>query len=295
MLPRGEGRPQGVAAPAGRSSSARPASGRVEVVGAAIAFERWSTGSDLDVVLVHGSGGQREWWRTTIPHLLDFANVVALDLSGHGNSDHRATYTHQLWAREVVEVARQLTRHPLLVGHSMGGLVSIAAAALHPDVPRGVVAIDSKLRGTIAGPLSAPRRRRVFPTVDDAVGAFRLTPPQPVRDTAFVAHLARTALRRVPHGWSWRSDPAVRGTFSSVDRDELVRRVTCPLGVITAELSGVALAGHVDDVRREIAPRLHHMVLAGAYHHAMVDQAEELAAAIRRMCLRLAAEEQRHA
>ena len=72
---------------------------------------------------------------------------LAIDLSGHGSSEHRQDYSLDTWAEEVLAVAAtRATRRPVIIGHSMGGFVALTAARHHgPDV-RGVAAIDSPVR-----------------------------------------------------------------------------------------------------------------------------------------------------
>ena len=58
--------------------------------------------------------------------------VAALDLSGHGDSGRRETYSLDLWAAEVLGVAEDagIAGPPTVIGHSMGGFVTLRAASL---------------------------------------------------------------------------------------------------------------------------------------------------------------------
>ncbi|OMQ14825.1 alpha/beta hydrolase, partial [Modestobacter sp. VKM Ac-2676] len=59
--------------------------------------------------------------------------MVALDLTGHGDSDHRTDYDPLVWAREVVAVAAATgLDRPVVIGHSMGGWVAVTAGVEHP-------------------------------------------------------------------------------------------------------------------------------------------------------------------
>ncbi|MEZ4290203.1 MAG: alpha/beta fold hydrolase [Myxococcota bacterium] len=60
--------------------------------------------------------------------------VAALDLSGHGDSGHRERYSLEGWTREVMAVARHagIDGPPVLVGHSMGGFVTIGPRPSSP-------------------------------------------------------------------------------------------------------------------------------------------------------------------
>src|ERR1019366_6011017 len=70
------------------------------------------------------------WWDHIGPLLANGWRVVALDLSGHGDSGRRDSYTLDTWAREVLAVAADagITTAPTVIGHSMGGLVTLRLA-----------------------------------------------------------------------------------------------------------------------------------------------------------------------
>jgi pimeloyl-ACP methyl ester carboxylesterase len=69
--------------------------------------------------------------------------VVALDLSGHGDSGRREAYTLDQWSREVLAAAGHagITKPPTVIGHSMGGFVALRAAGLYGSRLARVVAI----------------------------------------------------------------------------------------------------------------------------------------------------------
>src|SRR3954447_26955423 len=64
--------------------------GAVVVDGARITYLLWGGDSDKPgIVLVHGNGAHAHWWTFIAPFLLEHYRVVALDLSGMGDSGHR--------------------------------------------------------------------------------------------------------------------------------------------------------------------------------------------------------------
>src|SRR5690606_6171037 len=62
------------------------------VDGAAIAYRSWGSGAERGLVLVHGGAAHSWWWDHVAPLLAGSGKVVALDLSGHGDSDRRDSY-----------------------------------------------------------------------------------------------------------------------------------------------------------------------------------------------------------
>ena len=61
----------------------------VTVDGARIAYRAWGKPGRQGVVLVHGGAAHAGWWDHIAPFLAAEHRVVAIDLSGHGDSDHR--------------------------------------------------------------------------------------------------------------------------------------------------------------------------------------------------------------
>ncbi len=98
------------------------------------------------VLAVHGLPGSGRDFRWLAPQLSGFARVIRVDLPGFGETPVAtgADFSLRGRARFVVELARalELTR-PVLLGHSMGGVVACAAAELAPDLFRGLALLSS--------------------------------------------------------------------------------------------------------------------------------------------------------
>ncbi len=104
--------------------------------------------SSTPLVFLHGLGGSRGTWENLLGELVEEHRVVALDLPGHGLSDKPAPaatdYSITGLAAAVREVLSTLTLAPsILVGHSLGGAVSIQIALDQPDVVVGLILVDS--------------------------------------------------------------------------------------------------------------------------------------------------------
>jgi pimeloyl-ACP methyl ester carboxylesterase len=97
------------------------------------------------LVLVHGLAEDRSFWDPLVPSLAGSATVVRVDLRGHGDSPDGDGYELADMADDVEAAftATGLPGLPLVVGHSLGGLVSLVHAGRHAT--RGLVVVDLPL------------------------------------------------------------------------------------------------------------------------------------------------------
>ena len=97
------------------------------------------------VLFVHGWSGERSHFAGSLQRFAPQRRVAALDLAGHGDSGAgRELWTQQAFARDVVSVLDDLGwQEVILVGHAMGGPVSLIAAAAAPERVQGVVVVES--------------------------------------------------------------------------------------------------------------------------------------------------------
>ena len=93
-------------------------------------------GTGEPLVLVHGYLSDSTYWRTIVPELSKHYQVIAIDLLGFGKSPKPASADYSLdeHVTALAETIKQVTNKPIiLVGHSMGSLVSARFAAQYPD------------------------------------------------------------------------------------------------------------------------------------------------------------------
>ncbi|HWM64842.1 MAG TPA: alpha/beta hydrolase [Solirubrobacterales bacterium] len=97
------------------------------------------------IVLVHCFTCSMEWWKGMIPRLQREHRVVAVDLLGHGGSEKPGSgYSMENQADLIAQVLGRLgVRDAEVVGHSLGGPISIALAEQSPQLVDRLVIIDS--------------------------------------------------------------------------------------------------------------------------------------------------------
>src|ERR1700687_4915378 len=103
----------------------------------------WQPDQQPDLVLLHGGAQNAHTW-DTVALALD-RPLVAIDLPGHGHSDHRpdGPFAPRQNATDVAIAIRELApESQLLVGMSLGGLTAIALAAAAPELVPRLALID---------------------------------------------------------------------------------------------------------------------------------------------------------
>ena len=111
-----------------------------------LAFDDEGSGSP-PLVFVHGIGSNGRFWSSQVEHFRRRHRVLAVDLRGHARSDSpEQAYTIRGFADDVGWVCSELgVELPLVIGHSLGGLVALELAATRSAAVAAVVLIDSVL------------------------------------------------------------------------------------------------------------------------------------------------------
>lgn len=155
--------------------------------------------------------------------LLEKYHVVALDMPGHGGSQHRMPgydYVFVDWIHDVLDVLDSLDwQQAHLLGHSMGGAIATVVAASAPERINKLLLIEAlgpisgkadeagqRLRQAVAARryLANDKVARVIPDLETAVNA-RLAASNMTRDAARL--IVQRNLQEVKGGFVWRSDP----------------------------------------------------------------------------------------
>jgi pimeloyl-ACP methyl ester carboxylesterase len=115
-------------------------------------------GAEPAVLLIHGLPGTAEDF-DEVTALLPGRRTVAIDRPGYGfSSGGYFPFDRQLQAvQELIEKLH--LGHPILVGHSYGGAISLAFAARHPSEVRGLVLVDAAATCTRIGGLERAQTR----------------------------------------------------------------------------------------------------------------------------------------
>ncbi|MFB8370339.1 alpha/beta hydrolase [Pseudarthrobacter sp. NPDC055928] len=135
--------------------------------------------------------------------------VGTIDLSGHGRSDWRPSYSFDTWAEEVTVAAEYLFPERLaLVGHSLGGALVCRAVATGLQAQTVILleAIGSSPR-KIQSAVPVIRPPQLFSSCEEAEAA--VIPRKKSRPADLAAHVVYASVEPYQRQWRMRCDPRV--------------------------------------------------------------------------------------
>jgi len=199
----------------------------------------------MKIVLVHGLAGSSRWWRNVVPELERRHGVDVVDLP----------------RRDPLPAVADRAEGAVLVGHSLGGLLCVRAALLHPERVRALV---------LVAPVGVPVGRSVPVTAARLARAILHAPRR------LVPLVARDAIRAGPlallNGASTALGADVRAQLSSLH---------VPVLLVWGSRDPLVPPELAEEWRRGL-PNVRLAVLAGASHVPMLDRPRELAAELLR-------------
>lgn len=102
-------------------------------------------GKGTAVVLIHGFLENATMWKDIISELSKKNRIITVDLLGHGKSDCLG-YVHsmELFSESIEAVLKHLKiRKYILVGHSLGGYISLVLAKINSSKIKGLCLLNS--------------------------------------------------------------------------------------------------------------------------------------------------------
>lgn len=118
--------------------------------GVQLEYEEHGSG-ERALVLVHGFTGSRDDWREQLPELAELGRTIGLDQRGHGGSTNTgdpASYSLDQLTEDLALALDALDTGPCdLLGHSLGGMVTLRVALAHPERVSSLILMDTAARG----------------------------------------------------------------------------------------------------------------------------------------------------
>ncbi|MBR1146240.1 alpha/beta fold hydrolase [Bradyrhizobium sp. AUGA SZCCT0431] len=282
-------------------ASDAPQSRYFQSQGLKLHFTDWGNAQAPPLLLVHGGLDHSRSWDYLARALAADYHVVAPDLRGHGDSgwafgssyslaDHVYDLTGLVKAEGFEKVA--------IVGHSMGGMVSLTYAGAFPDRVSKLVVLDGVTNfparrpkpadvriSDWAGDLDKLAQRKIHRYQTVADGADRIVGRNPRLTRAQAMHLATHGMKRNDDGsFSWKYDPYLRARapyrLSLEDNIGLWSRIACPTLLVAASESFLP-----DPEKAGVMSHFKHAELAkiaGAGHWLQHDRPDEVLGLIQR-------------
>lgn len=235
------------------------------------------------VVLLHGGGQTRGSWKNSIETLAVIGyRGYSIDARGHGDSDGSpdGDYTPDAFRSDLLEIIRQIGAPPVLIGASLGGVVSLLAAGEGgPGVARGLVLVDVAARTNPYGVARIQAFMRSnpegFASVDeaaDAVARYAADRPRPASTKGLERNLRK---REGRYFWHWDErfldswHPSHRAALHRLEN--AARNLTIPVLMVHAAQSDVLGQEEVDHLRT-LVPQAEYVRVENAGHMVVGDK-----------------------
>lgn len=252
-----------------------------------LSYLEWGERSGApSILLLHGGSANAHWWDFVAPRIVG-EHLVAADLRGHGESDAAPgrDYSLDTHAGDIAALVEHLNlQRVLLVGHSFGAFVALAAVPALSARLVGLALVDS--RGQVSERSArylntlAKFPHPIYRDHDDALRRFRLLPPATTATPEVLSHIARHSLVPRDDGtWTLGFDRAALSGVAVRDLQVEKQSVRCPALVIRGAHSTALSRSGLSALASEL-PNARCAEIENAHHHVMLDQPEALAACL---------------
>jgi len=254
-----------------------------------LSYQVWDKENSNNIILlVHGTGAHKKWWDPIAPLINANCSVIAPDLPGMGESEHRSEYSFEAFGEAIIamlnhEKAMEKNKQVYLIGHSLGGHLAGYIASEMPDFPAGLIMIDSPIRPPTydydkhqsTGPL---RRIKYYPDKISIIERFRLMPPQDCENGWYLRYIAEQSVFDVEEGWRWRFDDKLFASLRRLHNYEF--KFQCPALFIAGGKSLLLESKIMKYIREAFKDSMTVEVIENAAHHVPLDSPLELVSLI---------------
>ncbi len=249
----------------------------IAIDGLRLHYRQWGDAGRRPLLFLHASGCHAHWWHEVDPLLAADYDVFAPDLRGHGDSGRPEPpdYHFDAYVADLAGLIQHLGLHDFdLIGHSMGGYIALRYASMQPEGLHRLIVADMlcDVSGDILEQMhrASERPEPTFATREEAIGRFRLQPPETTASPELLDMLAEAAVCQTASGeWTFKFDRRAR-KHPAVHVWELLPQITCPVLVVRGELSPLMPEANAERIARELAHG-EWTNLPGAYHNLMLD------------------------
>lgn len=246
--------------------------------GLALTVETRGPSAAPPVLFAHGFGQSRRSWARTASALAEAGwRTVTFDARGHGDSGWvpDGAYRLEQFVADLLAVGESLGVAPVMVGHSMGGLLAmVAAGEVRPAPFRALVLVDITPRWEASGVARILGFMRAhldgFASLEDAARSVAAYAPERSRGRS-VRELAQLLRRDDDGRWRWQWDPALLDTVALEGERhqqrllDAARNIDVPVLLVSGGRSDVVSERTVAEFLRNV-PSAEHVEVPHATH-----------------------------
>jgi pimeloyl-ACP methyl ester carboxylesterase len=253
-----------------------------------IHFLEWNAAASCTLVLLHGNSANAWWWQWVAAELPKDLRLLALDMRGHGDSEwvKPPAYKPHDYAADLANFIRAEVHgdHPMVVGHSMGGVVTLAFASRYAELARGVVVVDTAVVSNRGRDRFLHRLKAlptvVYPDLETAKARFRLMPNEgEIHQDRVLAIAEKSLMPAESGGYTLKFD---RESFFGGDGLQVmdtIRKLQLPTLLVRAEKSRI-MTQESSEAAAASNPHARLVVIPEAHHHVILEKPEEVAKVI---------------
>ena len=251
----------------------------VEANGIKLHYLDYGTAGRRPMLCVHGGAAHAHWFDFVAPGFTPDHHVFSLDQRGHGDSAWADphSYSWKNFAADINAFVEKLDlRDFVLVGHSMGGMVSLVYAATYPGRMGALVIVDT----IMLMPMERVMRMREFgarpakpyASQEELVARYRLEPANSqMAAPEVIRRMAMNSGRQDADGqWQHKADRRVSSNFEQIAGVPLWEKIKVPALVIRGERSKRFTPEQLAEVRAN-APQVQMAEVPASDHHITLD------------------------
>ena len=276
--------------PIGDTTSATPTPFEdryAEVGGVRLHYLDYGTEGRAPMLCVHGGAASAHWFDYVAGAFNTNYHVRALDQRGHGDSAwvDPPAYAYADYAADINRFVQKLDlRDFVLIGHSMGGMVSLFYTSRYPGRVKKLVVVDTSIklseerlnsmrdRGSRAG--------TEYKSREELISRFKLRPgtlaPKDIVDS-----IAGHSARQFPDGvWRHKFDRSVYAIREAIDGLPFWKEVKIPVLLIKGDRSE-RITPEIYAAVKERCPQVELAEVANSDHHITLDNPTGFVAAVK--------------
>ena len=252
----------------------------IAIAGLRLRLQDYGSAGKPAMLCLHGGAANAHWYDFVAQGFTADYHMRAIDLRGHGDSQWDTSsapdYDYQRHAADIHELAEKLDlRDFILVGHSMGGMISSIYTATYPGRVKALMVVDTTITMTparIAGFSAVGNREgRHYATQDEFIASYRVHPGGSTAAPEVLRHIAQCSGRQFEDGrWRHKVDRRVYANREMVDSFPLWNKIRIPALLMKGERSQRINPATITDVKSR-APQVQVAEVANSDHHITLD------------------------